>query len=384
MAGTVSPWAPLAPSTRRVALEVLLHGPLARSELASRLGMSAASLTRLTKPLLDTGVLREVPEVLPRAGGRPLQPLDIDAGLQRFVGVKLTGDRAYGVVTDLRADIVAHRSVPIRDRRPEQVVRDLAALVAELTPDAVPAAIGVGLGGAVRGFGHVRRAPFLGWRDVGLGALVAGATGRPAVVSNDVDALVEAEHWFGDGRGVRNFAVLTVGAGVGGGLVVHDRLVTGRDSGLGLLGHFPLDVRGPACPEGHPGCADSLLTTDGIRLQASLALGRTVSYDQALDLAQAGDPVVGRVVANAARALGTLVAAVANIAQPERVIITGEGVRLARVDERRLRDAVAAARSPEASPVDLRVLDDDPTLWARGAAAVAIQRVVLADPPPEH
>ncbi|WP_326594617.1 ROK family transcriptional regulator [Streptomyces sp. NBC_01803] len=383
MDGIASPWAPLAPSTRRVALELLRHGPLARSELALRLGLSAASLTRLTKPLLGAGMLRESPDVLPTSGGRPLQPLDVDAGRQRFVGIKLTRDRAYGVLTDLRADILARRSVAIGEASPDRVVERLVSLIAELTPGAGPAAVGVGLGGAVRGFTHVRRAPFLGWREVALGRLVADATGYPSVISNDLEALTEAEHWFGDGRGVRNFAVLTVGAGVGGGLVVHDRLVAGPDAGLGLLGHFPLDPSGPACPEGHHGCADALLTTHGIRLQASLALGRTVSYEEALDLAEAGEPVAGRIVGIAARALGALVAAVANIAQPERILVTGEGVRLARAGEERVRDAVAGARVPGASPVDLRILDDDPTLWARGAASVAIQRVVLADLPPD-
>ncbi|KOV85557.1 hypothetical protein ADL03_13935 [Nocardia sp. NRRL S-836] len=370
------------PSARRVTLEVLLHGPLARSELADRLGLSTASLTRLTKPLMDVGLLREVETPNLRGGGRPLQPLDVDPDVQRFIGIKLAGFRAYGVLTNLRADILGSATADVTDHSPEAVVARIAELVAALDDPARPAtAIGIGIGAVVRDFSRVQRAVFLHWGEVDLGAAVTAATGTPAVVSNDLDALLEAEHWFGDGKDVQSFAVLTIGAGVGGGLVIHDHLVSGPDSGLGLLGHFPVDPLGPSCPEGHRGCVKALLTTDAIRSQAALTLGRPVTYDEVLDLAEAGDPVADQIVGRAAHAFGTLIAAVANIAQPERIILTGEGIRLAQVAESRVRAAIAQARHAEASPIDLRFINDDPTLWARGAAAVAIQRTVLATAP---
>ncbi|WP_265523404.1 ROK family transcriptional regulator [Oerskovia flava] len=381
MLDTASPWTPLSPTSRRVALEVLLHGPLARTELARRLDLSTPSLTRITKPLLDTGVLHEVREVHVQGGGRPLQPLDVDADLQQFVGIKLTGSRAYGVLTNLRADVLATSAQEITTQDPASVVDALAALVSDLTVGHAPAAVGVGLGGSVRDFTLVQRAPFLHWHDVDLGLLLAERTGHPTVIANDLDALMEAEHWFGDGRDVHSFAALTIGAGVGGGLVIHDRLVTGPDSGIGLLGHFPLDPLGPSCPEGHRGCADAMLSTEAIHTQAAMVLGHAVTYDEVLDLAAAGNPLADQIIGRSAHAFGTLIAAVANIAQPERILLTGEGIRLARVGEQRLRAGIDQARQPEASPLDLRILDDDPTLWGRGAAAVAIQRTVLSDLP---
>jgi predicted NBD/HSP70 family sugar kinase len=371
----------LSSTSRRVALEVLLNGPLARTELARRLNLSTPSLTRITKPLLDAGVLRELSEVPLPGGGRPMQPLDVDADLQQFVGIKLSGFRAYGVLTNLRADILATCSLDITARDPQSVTGVLADVVTELAADHSPAAVGVAVGGAVHDFTRVQRAPFLHWHGVDLGLLLSERTGLPVAVANDLDALMEAEHWFGDGRDVQSFATLTIGAGVGCGLIIHDRLVTGPDSGIGLLGHFPLDPLGPLCPEGHRGCADAMLTTEAIHTQAAMVLGRPVTYNQVLDLAQAGDPLADRIIGNSAHAFGTLIAAVANIAQPQRILLTGEGIRLAHVGQERLRAGIAHARQPEASPLDLRILDDDPTLWARGAAAVAIQHTVLPDSP---
>jgi len=84
-----------------------------------------------------------------------------------------------------------------------------------------------------------------------------------------------------------------------------------------------------------------------IQTQTSLALGRSTSYDQVLDLATAGDPTADRIVSNAARAFGVLIVAVANIALPERVLLTGEGIRLAEVGWDRLQDSIGESRNPE-------------------------------------
>ena len=223
----------------------------------------------------------------------------------------------------------------------------------------------------------VARAPFLNWHDVPLARLVEEATGLPVILENDLVALAGAEHWFGEGRTVPNFAVLTIGIGVGYGLVVHDRVVTHRDVGIGLVGHYPLDPQGPRCPSGHHGCAEAMLTTTGISSQVSVAHRRPVGYDEALDLARGGDPVALEVVTAAGHALGRLIAAVANLAMPDRIFLSGEGIELARVAWSAVSEGLQRDRDPAASPVDVVVQPYDSDQWARGAAAIAIQHHVL-------
>lgn len=87
--------------------------------------------------------------------------------------------------------------------------------------------------GKVSDDGTVLRAPFLQWRNVPLGRLVQERTGMPVAVENDVVALTVGEQWFGAGRGISSFAVLTIGAGVGYGLVIDDRVIAPVDTGLG-------------------------------------------------------------------------------------------------------------------------------------------------------
>jgi predicted NBD/HSP70 family sugar kinase len=356
-------------SASELARLVLVHGPISRAELGRRLGLSPASLTRLSRPLLDRGLLVEGVETPGRVVGRPAKPLDVLVDSQRFVGVKLTGDQAFGVLTDLRARPLASVVVDLPGHDVEQVVEAVVAVVSRLSTGvgagSRPAAVGVTVGGRVAGSSVVARAPFLGWRDVDLGVLLGERLGLPVVVENDVVALVEAEHWFGLGRGVDDFAVVTIGAGVGYGLVRNGRQVVTSDAGLGLGAHAPLDATGPVCPDGHRGCATAMLS----------APSRDVGYDELLALAASGDAVAAGVVAGAARALGRLLATVADFAMIDVVVLSGEGVGLLDVPlaAAEMRGALAGDRDPEAGEVRVLVGAADFGAWARGAAAVAVQ-----------
>lgn len=381
----------LGDSGRELAREVLIHGPIARADLGRRLGLSPASLTRLSKPFLDRGLFVEGPERQDGAIGRPAKPLDVRVDSQRFVGVKLTGEQALGVLTDLRARTLASAVVDLPGHGVEQVVEAVVAVVERLSADPGagaadagagaagagdrPAGVGVSVGGKVIGSSVVARAPFLDWRAVDLGALLAERLGLPVVIENDVVALVEAEHWFGLGRGVDNFAVVTTGAGVGYGLVMHGRQVVTADTGLGLGGHFPIDPTGPICLDGHRGCSTAMLSTTSMCASARGGLGRDVEYDELLALAAEGNPVAAQVVGTAGRSLGHMIAAVANLTMVDTVVLSGEGIGLLDVPlaVAEMRAGLAADRDPDASEVRVLVGADDFGAWARGAAAVAIQ-----------
>nr|WP_202538271.1 ROK family transcriptional regulator [Streptomyces sp. SID8379] len=370
-------------SARDVALAVLLDGPLPRGELARRLRLSAGSLTRLTKPLVAAGLLVEMPVEHDPLTGRPTRPLDIRPAAHHFLGVKLTADTAYGVVTSMRAEILAHGRRPLPDRDPGTVIAAVAELARTLREGRCPGftAAGVSLGGQVVDHATVASARYLGWRDVALGPACGAALGCPVVVDNDLVSLTRAEQWFGAGKGYDDFALLTIGEGIGYGLVTHGRARTGPDAAVGLLGHHPLDPLGPLCSEGHQGCAEAMLTIPAIRHRVSLGLGRDVDYDTCLDLAAAGDPVAARTVGDAATALGRLTAAVGNMTMTDRVVLSGDGIRLADVGRASFDAALRQGRNPYASTLDVVVRRTDFTDWARGAAATAIQTYALGSGP---
>ncbi len=375
---TPPPWPPKSGASRAVALEILRYGPLSRSEVARRLDLSQGSLTRLSTPLLESGLLAEADEQPTGRVGRGSRPLDVVAESHHFVGIKLTGDRAFGVATNLRSEVAAEADVPLTSRDPIAVAETLASLTRHLA-DRVPSvtALGIGLGGLVVDSNIVARAPFLDWVDVPLGTLVEERAGLPTVVENDLTALTQFEHWFGAGQGLDRFAILTLGAAIGYGTVIHDQIVLGPDSGVGLVGHWPLDPLGPLCPDGHRGCAQSLLAMPSIARQLSEALDTPVDYDTSLDLADAGDPAARAIANQAGRGLGRLIAAVANLTLAERILIGGEGARLAEVARDAVNEGIRADRDRRASPVDVVVNLADTRKWCRGAAVLAIQTYVL-------
>lgn len=375
-------WQPLAGPSRQVALEILLDGPLSRAELSRRVGLSPGSLTRLTKPMVESGLLVEVSAGPTDARvGRPSQPLDLDPAAHHFVGVKLTGDRAIGVLTTLRAEVIASLERPLTDHTPSVVVD----LILEMTDDLVAQSsrpitgLGVTIGGRVADGREVRWGPYLDWVDVPLGELIAERTSTPVVVANDLVALTEATHWFGAGRGTDRFVLITIGAGVGYGLVIHNRTIESPDTSIGLIGHHPLIHDGPPCDRGHRGCALGVLTVQSITTRVGAALGRAVDYEECLDLAAKGDPAAEPVVTQAGYALGKLIAAATNFTMPRLVVLGGEGVRLAEVARTDLLAGLHADRHPSGVELPMVLQPADFTEWARGGAVIAIQTFVLGN-----
>ncbi|MGY5057305.1 ROK family protein [Streptomyces sp. 900105755] len=373
-------WLPLSSAERSVAIEVLVNGPLSRTELARRLNLSQGSLTRLTKPLIESGLLVEAPWTgAPETRqGRPSQPLAVVAESRSFLGFKITDEMVYAVVTSLRSDIVARLDRPLTGHDPKYVADLLADMTAELAAHhPAIAGIGIGVGGFVRENAVVGESPYLSWRDVPLAGLVQERTGLPVVVENDVAALVEAETWFGAGRGLDRFVVLTIGAGIGYGLVLGGRRVPCAEEDRGFGRHWIIDPLGPLTPQGERGSAASLLTIPSIRYQVRAATGRDASYEEILAGAAAGEPMAARVVGEAGRALGTLLAQIANFVMPQKILLAGEGVGLMEVAGDTVREAVRAHRHPLAAPIGLETKVSDFHDWARGAAVLAIQVLVL-------
>ncbi|MFF4258370.1 ROK family protein [Streptomyces sp. NPDC001663] len=377
------------PAASQIFTTVLSQGPLTRLEVARRAGLSPAAVTKAVRPLIEAGYLVEDTAEEARAAlGRPANPVRVDGGRALFVGVKVTADEIIGVLTDLCCEIRAARHVPLADRDPKPVLAAIADLVGELLAEAGQLGVGVhGLGIAVSGDvdraeGAVRYSPFLEWRDVPLAELAAMTTGLPVTVDNDVRALTVAEQWFGAGVGLSDFAVVTVGAGIGCGLVVHGRVVAGAHGVAGEIGHVTVDPAGPPCHCGNRGCVEAIAGEAAIVRQIREATGtRVADATEALDLAHRAVTGAREVYARAGEAIGRGIATVANLLGPERVIISGEGLAAYDLFAEQIRDTFTAAAFGSAAHCDVQTRPLPFEEWARGAAATAIQSFITPDDP---
>ncbi|WP_010204881.1 ROK family protein [Salinibacterium sp. PAMC 21357] len=367
-AHTLSPMSSLARA-------VLIHGPIHRGDLLRRLQLTPPTLTRLSKPLLDGGVIVEAGETLSGTVGRPAKPLDIPRNPRRFLGVKLTSETAFGVVSDQRALAFARADRALASHDVSVVVDAIAELFDELNHDGDEAIAGVGVsvGGRVIGNRIVDNVRFLEWTSVDLGGALEDRLGVPVTIENDLIALIEGEHWFGLGRSMRDFAVITIGAGIGYGLVWDDSVVRTPETGIELGGHLPLAPGGPRCFRGHHGCATAMLTVESIREQVREATGDELSYEQILEGAAQGEPVLKHIVDAAARALGRYIALAANLAMVHQVLLAGEGTGILDVARTEVMRVIDEERDPDARPITIVVDETGFGIWAKGAAAVAIQ-----------
>jgi glucokinase len=176
-------------------------------------------------------------------------------------------------------------------------------------------------------------------RDVPLRNVMAERLGVPVAVDNDANAAMFAEHRRGAARGARTAALLTLGTGIGGGIVVDGELLRGAHGGAGEWGHMVVDVDGLECTCGNRGCLEMLVSGTALGRDArraaeelpdsgfgqALSAGREITGMLATELAHDGDPVALDVVTKVGRHLGVGLSNVINILNPE-VIVVGGGV----------------------------------------------------------
>ncbi|MFJ3583128.1 ROK family protein [Streptomyces sp. NPDC090127] len=360
---------------------IVTKGPIARSEIAERTGLSQGTVTKLVTPLIETGYVVEDGK---GAGGhgRPRVPLRLAADRRFALGVKATPREAVGVVADLSGRVVAQGRVALDSSTARGVVAGVASVVRQLLDEDAAFRtrtfdVGVALGAPVDAARRsVRPSAMYGWGHAGLADLIGERTGLRTVIENDVNALAVAEQWFGAGVDVPWFAVVTLGAGVGSALVMDGRLMRGARGGAGELGHLVVDPGGRPCRCGNRGCVETL-AADAAVLASIAENGGPGGLDirAAATLARSGDRAAVAAFSRAGEAMGAGIAALVNLADPRRVVLSGEGVAGLDLFADALRATLADRVLLPADEVDLVVRPLPDEAWARGAAAVALQEI---------
>jgi glucokinase len=228
-------------------------------------------------------------------------------------------------------------------------------------PGSRPGVCGAGCAGLVDGVrGVVRMSPNLpSWHDVELARLLTEALGAETVVENDANAAAFAEHAVGAARGATNAAVLTLGTGVGGGLILGGRLYRGSHGFAGEVGHATIDLDGPSCVCGGAGCFERMVNAEAIVARArewaarrpsqpgaALAVGPLTAKDVS-DAAARGDAAAAGAIEETGRLLGVGLANLVEILDLE-IIVVGGGV--ASAGERLLAPARAEMAARVAGP----------------------------------
>ncbi|WOI57585.1 ROK family protein [Palleronia sp. LCG004] len=382
-----------APLRQQIFESVRAEGTISRAEIARTLGVSPGSVTSAATELLSAGYLEET-HAPPRDSegtgrGRPPVALAVRPGAGLVAGIKLSETANSAVLHDFAGGPVAQISEPGTGRAVPPAA--LARIVARLVDAALAQAgrerheldaLGIGMPGFVdSAAGNVHWSTLIDRRNVPLRDVLERKLGLPVTVDNDANLLTLAELWFGDGREVSTFAVVTIEHGVGMGIVLDNRVFRGA-RGLGTeLGHIKVQLDGALCRCGQRGCLEAYVADYALVREASTALdwSMTDGLDASTILARlheeakAGNAAARSIFRRAGRFLAVGLANVVNLFDPELIILSGERMEydFLYADEV-LAEMIHAAIHVDRPPPRVEIHAWGDLIWARGAAALAL------------
>jgi predicted NBD/HSP70 family sugar kinase len=372
-------------------------GPLARSDLAHRSGLSIPTVTSILADLLEENRIADAgPDPTSKPGPRATM-VNLARNTTDAIGVYLGVGKAIVGRCDLTGVVHEVREIGFAPgRSPAQVIRAVARAAAPLVAASGPQLVGFGI--AVPGpvdatHRNVRLSLCLGWRDVVMADRMERALHVPTVVEYNVQAMALAERRYGLGLRAENLLYLYVGTGVGFAFLVDGEPLTYGPHGVSELGHHRVAVEGPPCACGVPGCLESVVNKPALLIRiAEAARHRPViatacaqhAHPLAVLLAaeQAGDKVAAGLLTDFVDHLTTGLAAAINMLGPTRVVLGGI-VADAPVDVHEQIRHVLGPKVCQQLREELRV---EPAMLRRdsrvlGAAAVAFEHLLLAARP---
>jgi predicted NBD/HSP70 family sugar kinase len=389
---------PLSAEARPLRLQIFERiraaGGIARVQLARDLSISPGTVTMLTSELLESGYVEEVADKreLEGARGRPSVAIGVRGGTHHVAGIKLSDRQNMAVIIDFAGNLVADVAMA---RQPGAT--DLATLAAA-TEDLLQrvcakagldprqlSAVGVGVPGFVNSaLGVAHWSPILTAREVPLQAALSAHLGLPVYVDNDANLVTMAELWFGAGRSLSDFAVVTIEHGLGMGLVLNHRLYRGS-RGVGLeLGHTKVQLDGALCRCGQRGCLEAYVADYALVREATTALNWSAQELQSVnsllgslyEQAKAGNKAARSIFERAGRYLALGLANVVNLFDPELIILSGERMRFDYLySNLHLAEMTTQALSADRAEPRIVVHAWGDLLWAHGAAALALSVV---------
>ena len=245
-----------------------------------------------------------------------------------LLGMDIGGTKSAALVGDQEGNVLARIGGPTPPDWREAVsfltasLRQACGELGRAPSDAL--ALGISCGGPLdSGTGVVHAPPNLpGWDAVPLKDLLEAEFGVPTVVENDANATALAEHRWGAGAGCRDMVFLTMGTGIGAGLILNGALYRGRRDLAGEVGHATVWPDGPACPCGKRGCLETLASGTAIGRAGRARYGdENVSSETVCVRARGGDPVAQEILADAARWMGLGLANLLHTLNLERVVL---------------------------------------------------------------
>ncbi len=317
-----------------------------RAEVAAFTGLTEAAVSRITRELIDAGVLTEEtpPAADGRSVGRPLIKLSLVGGAAHVLAFEIAASAQSVSLIDMRGERIGHTELSLLDGlKPDVALRraaDAGLKLIEKGGISIGTVVGAGvsIAGAVDpDSGEVLSAPNIGWFGVPVASPLEKRLRMPVRVESRASALLLAEHRLGVAKHVRNVLLINLALGIGGAIMMDGRLMRGRNHAAGLIGHMPMPGATGLCVCTRIGCLDTLASGRAIlsrldRLSTHSDLTRHGTSDAqtlraVVQEADQGDIAAMKVLRDAGKHLGTALQWSGATLQPDLIVIAGEPSR---------------------------------------------------------
>jgi len=317
---------------------------ISRTDLSRATGLSQASLTGITADLIREGLIEEKQSGAYEGGRRPTL-LAIRPDGVHVIGINMAMHEIRVVIVNFQAEVQASHTALLENDyySPEKIVSITAQAIqacmweANFSKDQISGA-GVGIPGPVdSSTGIIRFLPNYGWKNVPFQKMLQGKINHPVFIDNSSNNLATGEYWYGSGKGIDNFLVITLENGVGAGMMLNGQLVRGHLGIASEFGHICADQEGPLCRCGRKGCIEAFVGNNSMLRDARELIQQgkwsqadirpeDIHFNEVINELAVGNTALEAIYRKAGEILGVGIYNMITMLDPERVIITGKGV----------------------------------------------------------
>jgi len=384
---------PRETSRQQVVSVIRDAGQIARIDIAQKTGVSPATVTAITAELIQAGLIEEVvpDSSAPALGrGRPRVSLRVRGAAHVLAGIKVSSGTISTILIDFDGTTLSEHETPLPEARMpadvlvQRIVDTLRAATAE-TGRRIDdlSGLGVGISGMVDvPEGLVHWSPTLTRRNVALRNMLEAALEMPVFLDNDANCVAKAEQMFGEGRGVRDFLVVTIEHGVGLGVVIDGQVYRGSRGCGAEFGHTKVHLGGALCRCGQRGCLEAYVADYALLREAAVTLPGLVGdtaeekLDSLFTAARSGTQTALSILERASEMFAMGLANLINIFDPGLIIVSGE--RMSHdflYSDEVITMMKTQVLQVDAPPPEVRIHKWGDMMWAKGAAAYAMEGV---------
>lgn len=302
------------------------QSPLSRADLAKRTKLTRATVSALVEELIQDHLVIEI-GIGESNGGRKPMLLEINRQAGFIFGIDLRATEILFLATDLQGDSkmrVAYDYVDAFNQ--DQTLRQLVEIIA-LERAKLPASslglLGIGIG--VHGFvehasSRIEFAPYFGWRNADWKSILEVQTGVPVYIDNEANLAALGELESGVAKNYSEILYLSIGAGIGAGLILNGEIFRGFDGYAGEVGHTTIQMEGRICPCGNRGCWEMYASEKALADQLGLSYRPGIT-GQIVELLKKGDTSAHLALSEFGRSLGQGIRNMIHIFNPQMVVI---------------------------------------------------------------